>query len=49
MERLFGAYTSQRRADETFLSFTRRHEIDELKGFCLAESAATKMTTTAEV
>ena len=38
MERLFTAYTSGRKADETFLSFTRRHQIDELKAFCSTES-----------
>ena len=48
MDRLFAAYTSQRNADETFLSFTRRHEVDELKAFCLAESVATNTAAMAE-
>jgi ferredoxin-nitrite reductase len=38
MERLFTAYTVQRDPEETFLSFTRRHSIDELKAFCATES-----------
>ena len=34
MERLFTAFTSQRREGESFLAFSRRHEIAELKSFC---------------
>jgi len=34
MERVFHAYTTQRRAEESFLSFTRRHSIAELQSFC---------------
>jgi ferredoxin-nitrite reductase len=34
MERLFDAYTSQRESEESFLSFTRRHSISDLQGFC---------------
>jgi ferredoxin-nitrite reductase len=44
MERLFTAYTSRREPDETFLSFTRRHSIDELKTFCATESVAPLIT-----
>jgi ferredoxin-nitrite reductase len=44
MERLFIAYTAQREPEETFLSFTRRHTIDELKSFCATESAARLIT-----
>jgi ferredoxin-nitrite reductase len=44
MERLFTAYTAQREPDETFLSFTRRHTIDELKSFCSTESVAPLIT-----
>ena len=40
MERLFAAYTAQRGSDETFLSFSRRHSIDELKTFCSTENSA---------
>lgn len=40
MERLFGAYSERRNADETFLQFSRRHSIDELKSFCLAGEQA---------
>lgn len=36
MERLFGAYTERRDADESFLEFSRRHSIEELKSFCEA-------------
>lgn len=34
MERLFTAYTGLRQPAETFLSFTRRHEIADLQQFC---------------
>jgi len=34
MESLFAAYTTQREANESFLSFTRRHEIAQLHAFC---------------
>ena len=34
MERLFSAYTERRHADESFLEFSRRHSIEELKSFC---------------
>jgi ferredoxin-nitrite reductase len=34
MERLFGAYAERRNADESFLAFSRRHGIQELKSFC---------------
>ena len=37
MERLFHAYLSQRNPEESFLSFTRRHPIADLKDFCLAK------------
>ena len=37
MERLFGAYIDHRRPSETFLDFSRRHSIPELKSFCVAE------------
>ena len=38
MERLFGAYIERRNAPhETFLDFSRRHSIVELKSFCLAK------------
>lgn len=34
LERLFSAYTERRRGDESFLEFSRRHSIEELKSFC---------------
>ena len=34
MDRLFTAFTSRRQAGESFLAFSRRHEIAELKSFC---------------
>jgi len=34
IERLFSAYTERRHGDESFLEFSRRHSIDELKSFC---------------
>jgi ferredoxin-nitrite reductase len=37
MERLFGAYTERRNPSETFLDFSRRHNIAELKSFCAAK------------
>jgi ferredoxin-nitrite reductase len=35
MERLFTAYMERRDAGESFLSFTRRHDIETLKSFCM--------------
>jgi ferredoxin-nitrite reductase len=43
MERLFAAYTAQREPDETFLSFSRRHSIDELKTFSSTENSASRV------
>jgi ferredoxin-nitrite reductase len=37
MERLFHEYTSRRDPDESFLHFTRRHSIAQLKDFCRAK------------
>ena len=37
MERLFQAYLSHRHPEESFLSFTRRHPIADLKDLCLAK------------
>ncbi len=34
MERLFSAYTERRHVDESFLEFSRRHSIEEVKSFC---------------
>lgn len=39
LERLFTAYLSSREPDETFLHFTRRHEIGMLQSFCNRENA----------
>lgn len=35
MERLFSAYMECRNANETFLDFSRRHSIADLKSFCI--------------
>jgi ferredoxin-nitrite reductase len=35
MERLFTAYTSEKSEEETFLAFTRRHSIEDLRNFAL--------------
>jgi ferredoxin-nitrite reductase len=37
IERLFGAYMERRTANETFLQFSRRHSIPELKSFCVGK------------
>ncbi len=37
MDRLFTAYLARRVPDESFLAFSRRHSIDELKAFCAAK------------
>jgi ferredoxin-nitrite reductase len=34
MERLLGRYMEQKDAGETFLTFSRRHSIDQLRSFC---------------
>jgi ferredoxin-nitrite reductase len=34
MERLLSVYTERRHGDESFLDFSRRHSIEELKSFC---------------
>lgn len=39
LHNLFRAYTTQRAPDEPFLSFTRRHSLDELRTFCQLEPA----------
>jgi ferredoxin-nitrite reductase len=40
VERMLKAYLANRTApDETFLSFTRRHEVDALKAFCEQQAA----------
>ena len=40
MERLLGAYVERRRENETFLNFSRRHSVEELKSFCVAREEA---------
>ena len=40
MERLFEAYVARRSENETFLNFSRRHSIDELKSFYRTEVQA---------
>jgi ferredoxin-nitrite reductase len=40
MEQLFEAYTTQRREEESFLDFTRRHSITELRSFCAIKEPA---------
>jgi len=44
MERLFAAYVAERRPEETFLSFSRRHTIEELKSFCASGTTAPLIT-----
>jgi ferredoxin-nitrite reductase len=39
LESLFTAYTTHREAGETFLHFTRRHDIPALRSFCNQENA----------
>ena len=39
LESLFVAYTAQREPGESFLSFTRRHEIVQLQSYCNASEA----------
>jgi len=39
LESLFAAYTAQREPGESFLSFTRRHEIVQLQSYCNASEA----------
>jgi ferredoxin-nitrite reductase len=40
IERMLKAYLAHRDADETFLTFTRRHETDALKAMFAAEAGA---------
>lgn len=40
MEGLFEIFTHRRRPQESFLEFSRRHEIEELKSFCIAKERA---------
>ncbi|MBB5063584.1 NirA family protein [Granulicella mallensis] len=37
MDRLFQAYIGKRNSEESFLDFTRRHDLEELKAFCVYE------------
>jgi len=37
LERLFAAYIEQRKSDESFLDFSRRHSTAELQSFCAAK------------
>lgn len=39
LERLFAAYLSERKSRESFLHFTRRHDIATLQSFCNRENA----------
>jgi ferredoxin-nitrite reductase len=39
LERLFAAYLSLREPDETFLHFTRRHDVATLQSFCNRENS----------
>jgi len=39
LHRLFDAYTEERAADESFLKFTRRHSIEQLRMLCTTEAA----------
>jgi ferredoxin-nitrite reductase len=40
MESLFTVYTQRREPEESFLSFTRRHQIAELQSFCSPQETA---------
>jgi ferredoxin-nitrite reductase len=40
MESLFTVYTQRRDPEESFLSFTRRHQIAELQSFCCSQETA---------
>lgn len=40
LHHLFAAFESERAPDESFLSFTRRHSVEELRGFCTAAESA---------
>jgi ferredoxin-nitrite reductase len=40
MESLFTVYTQRRDPEESFLSFTRRHQIAELQSFCSPQETA---------
>jgi ferredoxin-nitrite reductase len=40
MERLFASYMERRTANETFLDFSRRHSIAELKSLCVAKESS---------
>jgi len=42
LERLFQAYAERRHADESFLGFSRRHSIDDLKSFLALEEVAAR-------
>ena len=42
MERLFEVFTERRRPRESFLQFSRRHSIDELRAFVALEEAVTR-------
>lgn len=39
LERLMAAYASGRKSDESFLQFTRRHDIATLQSYCFTETA----------
>jgi ferredoxin-nitrite reductase len=40
MERLFAAYVEHRMPNETFLSFSRRHSLEDLKSYCAVKERA---------
>ena len=42
LERLFGAYMDRRQPQESFLHFSRRHSIDELKTFATQKETVTR-------
>jgi len=42
LERLFRAYDERRKPEESFLAFSRRHTIDELKSFLALKEAAAR-------
>jgi ferredoxin-nitrite reductase len=39
MEQLFQAYIEQRMPEESFLAFSRRHDIEALRAFCTVKAS----------
>lgn len=39
LHRLFAGYSAERRAEESFLAFARRHSVDDLRALCAPPTA----------